>query len=239
MSSEASVATAARSEEIQQARERYVARGVATTPLVVARAEGARVWDVDGREFIDLMCTFGPILHSDEGQMCNAHSQHCHAEQQHVEHSAGRHKQTADHRRYEKRDPQRGAHQTVGLVPAVLRNQDRHQRLQRDRPDIARDHPEHRQDNEDPQQDAGWIGEGLLGRQLIQRERHGVEDRRDHRRDLHYGLLPVMVDQAAKPDPADGRGHQEDASDHSSCEHRLGFQENPERDGEPHREVDD
>jgi len=41
MSSEASVATAARSEEIQQARERYVARGVATTPLVVARAEGA------------------------------------------------------------------------------------------------------------------------------------------------------------------------------------------------------
>jgi len=53
MSSEASVATAARSEEIQQARERYVARGVATTPLVVARAEGARVWDVDGREYVD------------------------------------------------------------------------------------------------------------------------------------------------------------------------------------------
>jgi 4-aminobutyrate aminotransferase len=53
MSSEASVATAARSEEIRQARERYVARGVATTPLVVARAEGARVWDVDGREYVD------------------------------------------------------------------------------------------------------------------------------------------------------------------------------------------
>jgi 4-aminobutyrate aminotransferase len=34
-------------------RERYVARGVATPPLVVARAEGARVWDVDGREFLD------------------------------------------------------------------------------------------------------------------------------------------------------------------------------------------
>jgi 4-aminobutyrate aminotransferase len=34
-------------------RERYVARGVATTPLVVARAEGARVWDVEGREYID------------------------------------------------------------------------------------------------------------------------------------------------------------------------------------------
>lgn len=34
-------------------RERYVARGVATTPLVVARADGARVWDVDGREYID------------------------------------------------------------------------------------------------------------------------------------------------------------------------------------------
>jgi 4-aminobutyrate aminotransferase/(S)-3-amino-2-methylpropionate transaminase len=34
-------------------RERYVARGVATTPLVVARAEGARLWDVDGREYVD------------------------------------------------------------------------------------------------------------------------------------------------------------------------------------------
>ena len=35
------------------ARERYVARGVATPTLVVERAEGARVWDVDGREFLD------------------------------------------------------------------------------------------------------------------------------------------------------------------------------------------
>jgi 4-aminobutyrate aminotransferase len=30
-----------------------VARGIATTPLVVARAEGARLWDVDGREYVD------------------------------------------------------------------------------------------------------------------------------------------------------------------------------------------
>ena len=35
------------------ARERYVARGVATPPLVVARAEGARIEDVDGRTYID------------------------------------------------------------------------------------------------------------------------------------------------------------------------------------------
>jgi 4-aminobutyrate aminotransferase len=42
-----------RSDEVVAARERYVARGVATTPLVVARAEGARIWDVDGREYID------------------------------------------------------------------------------------------------------------------------------------------------------------------------------------------
>ena len=41
------------SEQIAADRERYVARGVATTPLVVARAEGARVWDVDGREYVD------------------------------------------------------------------------------------------------------------------------------------------------------------------------------------------
>jgi 4-aminobutyrate aminotransferase/(S)-3-amino-2-methylpropionate transaminase len=40
-------------ERVQEARERYVARGVSTPPLVVERAEGARIWDVDGREYID------------------------------------------------------------------------------------------------------------------------------------------------------------------------------------------
>ena len=40
-------------ERVQEARERYVARGVSTPPLVVDRAEGARVWDVEGREYID------------------------------------------------------------------------------------------------------------------------------------------------------------------------------------------
>ena len=32
------------------------------SPQFMACGEGARVWDVDGREFIDFMCTFGPIL---------------------------------------------------------------------------------------------------------------------------------------------------------------------------------
>jgi 4-aminobutyrate aminotransferase / (S)-3-amino-2-methylpropionate transaminase / 5-aminovalerate transaminase len=41
------------SQRIAAERERYVARGIATTPLVVARAEGARLWDVDGREYVD------------------------------------------------------------------------------------------------------------------------------------------------------------------------------------------
>jgi 4-aminobutyrate aminotransferase len=40
-------------ERVREARERYVARGVSTPPLVVDRAEGARIWDVDGREYID------------------------------------------------------------------------------------------------------------------------------------------------------------------------------------------
>jgi 4-aminobutyrate aminotransferase len=38
---------------VQEARERYVARGISTPPLVVARAEGARVWDAEGREYVD------------------------------------------------------------------------------------------------------------------------------------------------------------------------------------------
>src|SRR5438874_1684478 len=40
-------------DRIAAARERYVARGVSTPPLVVARAEGARVWDADGKEYVD------------------------------------------------------------------------------------------------------------------------------------------------------------------------------------------
>jgi 4-aminobutyrate aminotransferase len=40
-------------ERVQEARERYVARGVSTPPLVVERAEGARIWDAEGREYID------------------------------------------------------------------------------------------------------------------------------------------------------------------------------------------
>ena len=38
---------------LQEARERYVARGLSTPPIFVDRAEGARIWDVDGREYID------------------------------------------------------------------------------------------------------------------------------------------------------------------------------------------
>ncbi len=41
------------SQRVAADRARYVARGVATTPLVVDRAEGARIWDVDGREYVD------------------------------------------------------------------------------------------------------------------------------------------------------------------------------------------
>ena len=41
------------SERVAAARERWVARGIATPPLVVERAEGAHLWDVDGREYVD------------------------------------------------------------------------------------------------------------------------------------------------------------------------------------------
>jgi 4-aminobutyrate aminotransferase len=44
---------ASAADRVLAARERYVARGVSTPALVVARAEGARVWDADGREFLD------------------------------------------------------------------------------------------------------------------------------------------------------------------------------------------
>ena len=40
-------------ERVQEARAQYVARGVSTPAIVVDRAEGVRIWDVDGREYID------------------------------------------------------------------------------------------------------------------------------------------------------------------------------------------
>jgi 4-aminobutyrate aminotransferase/(S)-3-amino-2-methylpropionate transaminase len=40
-------------ERLAELRERYIPRGLSTPPLVVARAAGARVVDVDGREYID------------------------------------------------------------------------------------------------------------------------------------------------------------------------------------------
>jgi 4-aminobutyrate aminotransferase/(S)-3-amino-2-methylpropionate transaminase len=39
--------------EVQAGRERFVPRGVATTDLAVVRADGATVWDADGREYLD------------------------------------------------------------------------------------------------------------------------------------------------------------------------------------------
>jgi 4-aminobutyrate aminotransferase / (S)-3-amino-2-methylpropionate transaminase / 5-aminovalerate transaminase len=38
---------------VRDERERFVPRGVATTDLVVARAEGATIWDADGNEYLD------------------------------------------------------------------------------------------------------------------------------------------------------------------------------------------
>jgi 4-aminobutyrate aminotransferase / (S)-3-amino-2-methylpropionate transaminase / 5-aminovalerate transaminase len=38
---------------VRAGRERYVTSGVATTDLTVTRAEGATIWDADGREYLD------------------------------------------------------------------------------------------------------------------------------------------------------------------------------------------
>ena len=48
-----SVHEQAASEALLQARDRFVPRGLAPTDLVVTRAWGARIWDADGREYLD------------------------------------------------------------------------------------------------------------------------------------------------------------------------------------------
>ncbi|MBD5655031.1 MAG: aminotransferase class III-fold pyridoxal phosphate-dependent enzyme, partial [Candidatus Eremiobacteraeota bacterium] len=55
-------ATTTRTGELLERRNRAVARGVsAAHALFVARAEGARRWDVDGREYIDFAGGIGTM----------------------------------------------------------------------------------------------------------------------------------------------------------------------------------
>ncbi|HEX5528791.1 MAG TPA: aminotransferase class III-fold pyridoxal phosphate-dependent enzyme, partial [Methylomirabilota bacterium] len=37
-------------------------RGVGGTPFFVDRAEGARLWDVDGRSYVDFLGSWGPLI---------------------------------------------------------------------------------------------------------------------------------------------------------------------------------
>ena len=37
-------------------------RGVGGDPVVAARGEGARIWDEDGREYIDYVLSWGPLV---------------------------------------------------------------------------------------------------------------------------------------------------------------------------------
>ena len=37
-------------------------RGVGGTPLFIARGQGSRVWDADGNEYLDYVCSWGPLI---------------------------------------------------------------------------------------------------------------------------------------------------------------------------------
>src|ERR1700722_2036783 len=59
-----------RSNEIHREARRYFAGGTMGTrspiypefPIYFARAKGCRMWDVDDNEFIDLLCSIGPVI---------------------------------------------------------------------------------------------------------------------------------------------------------------------------------
>ena len=36
---------------------------VGGSPLVIARGKGSRLWDVDGNEYVDLVSSYGPMIH--------------------------------------------------------------------------------------------------------------------------------------------------------------------------------
>jgi glutamate-1-semialdehyde 2,1-aminomutase len=58
-----------RSKELYEKAKDFVVRGVHTNfkymaphPIYFSKAEGARVWDVDGNEYIDCVMNFGPVI---------------------------------------------------------------------------------------------------------------------------------------------------------------------------------
>ena len=42
---------------------RYCARNYAPLPVTLTRGEGARLWDVDGRCYIDMMSAYSAVSH--------------------------------------------------------------------------------------------------------------------------------------------------------------------------------
>ena len=53
--------TQSESARLTASKDEYVARGVATSPIFVAKAHGARLTDVDGREYIDFVGGIGTL----------------------------------------------------------------------------------------------------------------------------------------------------------------------------------
>ena len=66
-----------KAEALLEARDRYVARGIATAPVVISRAEGAKVWDVDGREYLDFVGGIGcqNVGHNPDSVVAALHQQ--------------------------------------------------------------------------------------------------------------------------------------------------------------------
>ena len=64
-------------ERIHEARDRYVTRGVSAAAIVVERAEGARIWDVDGREYLDFAGGIGcqNVGHGQQAVVAAIHAQ--------------------------------------------------------------------------------------------------------------------------------------------------------------------
>ncbi len=54
-------ATGTRTQELMAKRDEYVARGVSLAPIVADHAHGARLTDVDGKEYIDFAGGIGVL----------------------------------------------------------------------------------------------------------------------------------------------------------------------------------
>ena len=141
--------------------------------------------------------------------------------------------QTAEDAGDHERDALDGADQAVGLVAAVVGDEQGHGGGERDVAQALDDAADQDHAGEQPEPRAAPVGQPVLAEQQPQAGRGGVGDQRDGRRDDHHLLLAVAVDERAEERAEHRREEHVAAADDRGGHHRARLEVGPEGEGEP------